>query len=37
MRPDLVVVIAPPGQFATGIGQAFEYLLVEAFVAQVGV
>ena len=34
MRPDIVMVVAPEGQFATGIGQAVEDFLVEAFISQ---
>ena len=37
MGPDVVVVIAPEGQLAAGIGQAVEDLLVQAFVAQAAV
>lgn len=37
MRPDVVVVVAPEGQFASGIYQVVEYLLVEAFIAQAAV
>lgn len=37
MRPDVVVVVAPQGQRAAGIGQAVEDLLVEALVAQAAV
>ena len=37
MRPDVVVVIAPEGQFAACISQAVEDLLVQAFVAQAAV
>jgi len=37
MWPDIVVVVAPQGPFATGIGQAVDYLLVEAFIAQAAV
>ena len=34
MRPDVVVVVAPDGQFAPGISQAVKDFLVQAFVAQ---
>ena len=34
MGPDVVVVVAPEGQFAAGISQAVEDFLVQAFVAQ---
>jgi len=37
MRPDVVVVVAPKGQRSTGICQAVEDLLVQAFVAQAAV
>ena len=37
MRPDVVVVVAPDGQFAAGINQGVKDLLVEAFVAQTDV
>ncbi len=37
MQPDVVVVVAPEGQFALGIGQAVEDLLVQAFVAQAAI
>jgi hypothetical protein len=37
MRPDVVVVVAPQGQGAAGIGEAVEDLLVEAFVSQASV
>ena len=37
MGPDVVVVVAPEGQFAAGISQAVEDFLVQAFVAQAAV
>jgi hypothetical protein len=37
MRPDVVVVVAPEGQFAADICQAVEDLLIEAFVAQAAI
>ena len=37
MRPDVVVVVSPDRQLSAGIGQAVEYLLIEAFVAQAAV
>lgn len=37
MQPDIVVIVAPEGQQAAGIGQTVEDLLVEAFVAQASV
>ena len=37
MGPDVVVVVAPEGQFAAGIGQAFEDFLVQAFVVQAAI
>ena len=37
MRPDVVVVISPQGQLPTGIGQAAEDFLVQAFVAQAAI
>ena len=37
MRPDVVVIVAPERQRSTGIGQAVEDFLVEAFVAQAAV
>ena len=37
MRPDIVVVVAPQGQRAAGVGQAVEDLLVQALVAQASV
>ena len=32
MRPDVVVIIAPEGQFLTSLCEAVEDLLIEAFV-----
>ena len=37
MRPDIVVVIAPDGQFLAGIREAVEYLLIQALVSQTAV
>jgi hypothetical protein len=37
MWPDVIVVVAPKSQFASGIGQAVEDLLIQAFVAQAAV
>jgi hypothetical protein len=37
MRPDVVVVVSPDCQLSTGVGQAVEDLLVQAFVAQAAV
>ena len=37
MRPDIVVVVTPESELATGIGQAVKDLFVEAFVAQAAV
>ena len=37
MRPDIVVIVAPQGQRAAGLGQVVEDFLVEAFVAQTAV
>lgn len=37
MGPDVVVVVAPEGQFAAAISQAVEDFLVQAFVAQAAV
>ena len=34
MRPDVVVVVAPDSQLASGIGEAVEQLLIEQLVAQ---
>ena len=32
MPPDIVAVVTPQGRLAAGIGQAVEYLFVEAFI-----
>ena len=37
MRPDEVVVVSPERQLATGLGEAVEDFLVEAFVAQASI
>ncbi len=37
MRPDMVVVVAPEGQFAASVRQAVEDFLVQTFVAQAAV
>lgn len=34
MRPDVVVVVAPDGQLAPGVGEAVEQLLIQELVAQ---
>ena len=37
MRPDIVIVISPEGQFLAGIREAVEYLLIQAFIPQAAV
>ena len=37
MRPDIVIVIAPDGQFLAGIREAVEDLFIQTFIAQAAV
>ena len=37
MRPDVVINVAPEGEFLAGIGQAVEDFLVQAFVVQAAI
>ena len=37
MRPDIVAIVTPEGQFLAGIREAVEYLLIQALVSQTAV